>query len=342
MTTDTQAAAPAAAKPVPTHAAFDPFTGASVDPFLGAEPHEDDVFVSDPKARGDIVPEAPAAAPAPAAAVAEPAVAQDTVAEVPEAAAAETPAAVDPDHHSQEQERDDKGRWIPKDRFDQVNERRKLAERKVAELEGQKVAAAQASTFDFDSAEGRYMDAVLDGNKDEARGIRKEIDAARRAEIMAEARVVATETYNNTRTKETVDSVIDAAVESFEALDDTSTAYNPELVEEVDAMYAGFLAKKMDPVSALKKAVSNAAKLHDLVDRKAAPAPAAKPPAAAAPRQSVAQKIAAANAQPPATADVGASSVSGGLQHDQMSDEEFDALPEATKSRMRGDFFQAG
>ena len=344
MTTESKAPAAEApaAKPAPMHAAVDAFTGKAVDPFLGAAPHDDDDFAPTPEQRGDVIPEPLKAEP--------PKAEEPKVEEVVEAKAeepkAEEPKAEEAKPH-EELERDEKGRWIPKDRFDQVNERRKTAERKLQEFESQKSAQTKAAenAYDFDAAEERYMDAVLDGNKDLAKATRREIDAGRREGYLAEFRQVATDTYQGARVKETVDTVIDSAVARYEVLDDTHANFNAEIVGEVDAYYSGFMAKGMSAVEALKKAIDTAAKVHDLGDKTPAPTPVPVTPAVVPARKSIGQKLADVSGQPPSTNDVGASSASAGqgaLNVNVLSDEEYDALPESTRAKLRGDFFSPG
>ena len=94
----------------------------------------------------------------------------------------------DPDEDAQRSDPKTENR-IPKSRFDEVNERRKLAEKRLAELEAKEAAeaAAKQGDFDFDGKEEEYMHAVVDGDFSKAKQIRTEIRNAEKALFQSEA-----------------------------------------------------------------------------------------------------------------------------------------------------------
>jgi hypothetical protein len=100
----------------------------------------------------------------------EPAVSTDPATKPQATADAATPAAADSVTSDGDPPRNDKGQFIPKKRFDEVNQRRKAAEDKLAQFERENKAMQQAqdATYDFDAKEKEYLDLVLDGKTEEA------------------------------------------------------------------------------------------------------------------------------------------------------------------------------
>jgi len=131
-----------------------------------------------------------------------------------------------------------------------------------------------------------------------------------------------------------------AAVEAVEAaypqlnVDDEKN-FNQAAAEEVTILRDAYLAagRVSDGVEALEEAVSIVAAKYGF----AAPAPAP-----AGRQTNVQRNVDVANRQPPDLESVGHDSNMSGAQSSlpditKLSDEEFDALPEETKARMRGD-----
>lgn len=258
---------------------------------------------------------------------------------------------------------------IPKERFDQVNDKRKAAEARIAELEAKlkaKEAPAQAEA-DADQAaidvkEKDYMDAVLDGRHEDALRTRKEIRAAEVKIARQEAEVAATVAAKNTVTIADIEARTTTVVQDFQSrfaeFEDGNEVFNEDLVSEVLALQRGYIEAGHTGDIALKKAAEVVAKINGLTDRKAGDTTAVDKAAAdkaaadkAAADKAAADKVAAdlkvrglgkkieaANGQPPAMkAGEGASARDGSVDVTQMSDEDFAALPESKKRQLRGD-----
>jgi hypothetical protein len=112
------------------------------------------------------------------------------------------------------------------------------------------------------------------------------------------------------------------------------------MVDEVLARQSMFLERGQTPAQALDSAAREVALLYDIpsnyeaeLDADPEPAPAPAP----APRKAdVKKKVQQQRAQPP-TMDAGSPGGNENKSPTNMSDAEFEALPEATKARMRGD-----
>lgn len=234
---------------------------------------------------------------------------------------------------------------IPKSRFDEVNERRKAAEKRAAELEAElngKKPEAEKIDFDFDAKEKEYMDAVLDGEAEKAQALRREIREAEQQLYRQSATEVADQTVSTKESNTVLAQAIADAEQRFAELDANSEGFNEELAEEVLAMQRGYIeAQKLSPAAALRKAVDRVARSEGLTDRMAEPDPEpepetpAKAPEPKPTEQQTREKLAAAEKQPPA---MPAGKEEPAIDLDNISEEEYDALPESTIRRLRGDF----
>jgi hypothetical protein len=194
--------------------------------------------------------------------------------------------------------------------------------------------------FDFDAKEQEYMELVTDGEFEKAKAIRAEIRSAEKEEY----ELMAQHQQRNNATQVNQQIEFDRTVQSLNVEFDT---YNPEseqydqvMVDEVLARQGMFLERGQTPAQALDSAAREVALLYDIpsnyeaeLDADPEPAPAPAP----APRKAdVKKKVQQQRAQPP-TMDAGSPGGNENKSPTNMSDAEFEALPEATKARMRGD-----
>lgn len=290
---------------------------------------DDDLGTPDPAARGDILPsdtpEEPAAEPEKP--VDEPGT---------PAAEAETPAA-EPEKPQPESP------LIPKSRFDEVNERRKAAEAKLRELEERAKAQDPANVVDFDfkGKEKAYMDAVLDGDVDKALAIRDEIRVAEQA-LFQQMTEKAEQTARRAAKQDIkLEQTIAELTSKYTVFDPDSDTYDDDLTREALAFQKTFISEGYDPDKALRKAVTYVAKIHDLQEAGAAPAPQGLQAAAAAPaapsRAQIEAKTRMAAQQPPMNPTAG-KDVPRELDIMQMSDDEFEKLSPDEIRKFRGDF----
>ena len=236
---------------------------------------------------------------------------------------------------------------IPKARFDEVNEARKAAQAaldaanaEIAALKAPKAAtqpvvapvAAEVPDFDEDEKEAAYIEAMLDGDTDKAKAIRKEINAALRAQSVAQ--------FEANRVQKEVATTMQA--ESTQALTDYPYLDTPDgelaLSLIVSAKNAS-IAKGIPPHLALRQAVAAIAPkfapegqtpTRELTDTKPAvdtrSQDALKRGAADSLRQPPSVQAGIGNRAQPARVDVG-----------ELDDEQFSNLSTAEKKRLRGD-----
>lgn len=227
---------------------------------------------------------------------------------------------------------------VPKSRLDEVL----AANRKLkAELQTKNAAVKtepkddkdKPKEFDFDSAEDRYQDAVLEGDKEKARAIRAEIRAAEQAQV--EERVAAKYGATNQRDR-TNEALLKATADierEFPILNSEADDYNEEIANEMIDLYTGLVASGKDPLDAIAKALEVTVKMHDLVgDEKVVDK--------TTPAKDLKKKLDASRQQPPAAkrSETPKKQVDpDAIDVTALSDDEWDALPEAVKAKLRGD-----
>jgi hypothetical protein len=260
-----------------------------------------------------------------------------TPSETPEAAAAapeapaETPEAAD--HPDAGEPR------IPKSRFDQVNERRKLAEQRLRELEAEIAASKQVQQpgveFDFDAAEQKYMEAVVDGEFDKAKSIRTDIRNAERQTLANQALKLRDEATEGARKNLALDAEVARLQSEFPIFDQESESFDEVVTAEALDIYAGLVATgKYSPKDAIGKAATLVTKAHGIKSMVEPPAPPAAP--ARDTKPDINKKVEAASKQPPVKS-LGAKSADGQRSVLEMSEDEFGSLPESTLRKLRGD-----
>ena len=217
--------------------------------------------------------------------------ANETQDEAPEAAATEEeapPAKRDP--------------VIPRARFDEVNAKlhaaREEAEQLRAALEA-KASPDPASAVDVDALEDQYFEAILDGDKDKAKGLRSKINAEiyNKAEAASTAAVSASLSQREAKTS--FEKAVAQTVTDFPFLDSNSPESSPEAIAEVVEWRDFYIAKGDSPASALQKAAQKVAPLY------ATASPDTQPPATDKRKQAAVANAAKANAAQPPRVDAG-------------------------------------
>lgn len=231
---------------------------------------------------------------------------------------------------------------IPFERFQQVNERRKAAEEraKQLELENSRLRGeAAVPEFDFDAKEEAYMAAVVDGRFDEAKAIRKEIRGAEQLAVRAVADQVRAETPALTEQQMRFQQVVADMESEYPALRSGTSTANEAAINETVELRDMFINSGYTPADALLKASLMVAATYGLEASSAASvAPPAPPAPAPEPRKTnVARNVAVATQQPPAMVVGKPASAEAAFDVFQAGEDEFAALPESTKRRLRGD-----
>ena len=301
--------------------------------------------------RGDFLPEeiealktdAPVKKP-----VIEEAVAEETVEEA-------VKEVVEEEEKPEEPARDDKGRFagIPKARFDEAvgkeREAREAAERRASELERQLAERAQAQVkteqteeleTKISEMEKQHAQFLLDGEAEKAAELMRSIRHTERHIARAEAQADARTTTSQILEAERFELAVAKLEADYSTLNPKSETYDPELVEMILDRQARLVQGGMPPSQAITNATDFVMKR---VARDEAPAQqglaAAKVPDRKA--EQVKKNLEVQAKQPPSMKDVGLDSDKLGEKAmpnvAQMTLEEFNALPAATKARLRGD-----
>ncbi|MGB3882002.1 MAG: hypothetical protein WA955_15640 [Diaphorobacter nitroreducens] len=237
---------------------------------------------------------------------------------------------------------------IPKARFNEVNERRKALEseneelrRQLAERSAPAPAAASAAPapaeqqpFDVDAKEQEYAAALIEGDTAKAGKIRKEINAhiISEAEARADAKVEARSQQQLLKDEVAL------------TLKDHPWLNEPDGADALDLIVAkrdAEIARGKAPHLALREAVAK------IAPRFAPPAEKAPPVGVEADQKAKDTRAIKANErgaadslkQPASLGGAGVGGRASGGQPDveSMTDEQFEALSEAEKSRLRGD-----
>jgi hypothetical protein len=253
--------------------------------------------------------------------------------------------------------RDDKGRFIPKSRFDDAvrkeREGREYAERQVAELQRQlQQSQRQADSGELEKEikglEKQYTKLVLQGDEDAAAEVMSQIRLKERTVAIQEATHLSAQAKDQAREEIRMESAIERIEAAYPELRDGSEEYDQDLVDLVLAAQAANInQRRMAPSVALATAVETV--MGKVARKTNEPAGEKKGLAAAtgaADRKAaqVEKNVDAARRQPPQLKSVGADSDKFGerakVDVTKLTREEFAALPEATKARLRGDYFE--
>ena len=256
---------------------------------------------------------------------------------ITEDAPAAEPAKVEPAAEAPP-EPDLKPQSIPKSRFDEVNNRKNELAAELAEaqrlIESLRLPAPdKPAAFDEDTKEQEYIDAMLDGNSDLAKALRREINANLVSQTVQQVR--AENAHEQAATS--LQQASSKAVYEFPYLD---TEDGAEALELIVASRDAKIAKGMSPAAALSAAVASIAPkfapLNDDTPLRELTGGASKTDTRTA--AALARGAADSNLQPPTVhAGIGNRATAGRVNVADMSEEQFENLTLAEKRRARGD-----
>lgn len=246
---------------------------------------------------------------------------------------------VEPEEPAEPPKDEHKPQHIPKSRFDEVNNKKnELAEQLIEAqslieaLRAKPAAqAAPPAVFDEDAQEQAYIDALLDGNADKAKAIRRDINQHLREQVAQQVE----ERGNQRQAVATLQQASAQAVADFPYLD---TEDGAEALELIIASRDAKIARGMSPAEALRAAVETIAPRF---------APETPPPLGVAGKEpfkdtrtaaALARGAADSNLQPPSVqAGVGNRATASRVNVSEMTEEQFESLSPAEKKRLRGD-----
>lgn len=259
----------------------------------------------------------------------------------------------EPAQEADEQPRDEQGRFVPKGVFDtrlrEQKERVEAAERRAAELEQQleqlkRVEDTSKIDEEISALEDQLESARMDGNKEKALELSKALRMKERQLRVAEA------THMSAQAKaEAYEAMrVDLAIERVEAKYDVLNAQHEQFDQDLTDLV---LLKQIQLMQRERMSASEAlVKAADDVMAKMAPKPAAAPekkqglekqPDASRKGEQVQKNLETQKAQPPSMKEAGLDSDKAGLKGEidvtKLTPDEFAALPESTKAKLRGD-----
>lgn len=267
-----------------------------------------------------------------------------------------TKAEADADASEDESEDDSKEHMIPKARLDAKNriiegERRKRAEveQELARLRAEQSKESEStntpktpSTVDelearVDELEQKYLAARRDGDSDTELSVMRELRQIDRQIHKIELDEMKQSAVSTATQQSEYDTTVAAIEDMYPALDpaEDNDAYDKDKVLEVQDLASGFEATGSTPAEALLRAVSyafpdegNVASIKKAADKR---------------KTDVAKNVDAAKRTPPDKDKTGLDSDKAGMDGElpdpaKLTEEEFDALPESQKARLRGDF----
>lgn len=267
----------------------------------------------------------------------EPEAEEEPVAEAEEPEQAEEEPEIEP-------EDEPKKPMVPKSRLDEVLAKQKALQKQLDDLMAAKEQVENApDQYDFAEKEIEYQNLVLDGESQKAAALRAEIRQAERAQLEYELSQKMEQKVTQNQQMTALQQAASDLEANFPVFDRTSPDYSEEYTQEVIDLRDAFIVKGDNAVAALSKAAKFVIKEYGLDSSGEAPSLANK----AAPKQAdevakkraeVSRKLKAAASQPPELP--GESSASRGERAadlSNMTEDEFNALPEATLKRLRGD-----
>ncbi|MBT8449255.1 MAG: hypothetical protein KJO69_06170 [Gammaproteobacteria bacterium] len=263
------------------------------------------------------------------------------------------------DSEDDESVADEEGQRIPKSRLDQVIKQREEERERNLWLQEQLEAMIQRQTaveekveeevdegppdYDFDEAEGKYIELILEGEVKDATMLRREINKAReevynyqiesvRKNVTSEAVDKTTQSLDEQR----FNGLLTSYVEQYDFLNDESDAYNAKAVTMANKLMASYLQEGKRKSEALKLAVDDILPFYN--EEK----PEVKPKAnTATARKKQARKKAAkaSQSQPPASKGrTGKTARSlDSIDIAKMSDKDYNSLTARERAKLRGD-----
>ncbi len=247
---------------------------------------------------------------------------------------------------------------IPKSRFVQVNEERKAAIARNAELEAElerlragqspaasapapTPAAAPAAEFDEDAQEEAYGAALMEGDTRKAAAIRRAINAHVREQAAADARREVEQQRQQDQARATADALAAESQSTLQAFPYLNTEEGKEALLLIVEARDGKIARGMAPLDALRAAVKAIAPKFAPAGQGDTPSkdlPQGEPKTDLRQAAAVERGAKASLAQPaPLSGGVGERAEAGRINVAQLTDEQFNKLPEAEKRRLRGD-----
>lgn len=261
----------------------------------------------------------------------------------------------EPEVKVEEPARDEKGKFIPKGRFDEAvgKERaaREVAERKLAELQASlKQVDRNADTEKLEAEivglEKQHSKLILDGDHEKAAELMTQIRLKERTISIQEATHLSAQAKNEAREEIRMDAAIESLETTYDVLNPESENFDQDMVDFVLSTQASLInSERLSPSAALVKAAQKVmgklgAKPAAVADKGLGAGRVAQDRKEA----QVSKNIDTAKRQPASMKNSGLDSDKAGqmgeVEYTKLTPEERAALPEATRARLRGDNFE--
>jgi len=263
--------------------------------------------------------------------------------QVEEPAEEEVVAEADESESESESEVEDKKKspMIPKSRLDEVLAKQKVLQKKLDEqLAQQAEVQAEAPKYEFEVKESEYQQLVLDGEIEKATSLRTEIRNAERAQTMFEVQQKLGQTVQQSQEAMQLQTTAQFIQEQNPILDENSQEYSKETADEVIDLRDAFIVQGYQAADALTKATKYVLAGNQPVAEEASLPKKGNGKIVQKKKKAMVQKkIEVSESQPPELKGQGnAERGEGTLDVNALSEDEFNALPEETLRRLRGDF----
>lgn len=249
----------------------------------------------------------------------------------------------------------DRETTIPKSRFDEQvrkeRERADAAERRLAEIEQQRQQVARGADIgkledEVKELRAKERKALIAGDDKTATEMSEQADRLNRQIAIEQARDMTAAAKESAREEIRWDMTLESIEKQYPALDETSEHFDQDLSDDVLDAMSGIMRRERLPRSqALVKAVQKVMDRQKGAEAAETEGKGLRSAAKEEDRKEAAVKknIDAANRQPASTKKVGADSDKHGQNKEvpdanDMTFEEFSALPDTTKAKMRGDY----
>ena len=261
-----------------------------------------------------------------------------------------------------------KGIRVPKFRLDAVTARAKAAEQRAQELEARlaaleaqsksapskteapQVSAQDAHTAQMEKYDEQIAEAIAEGNSKEASKLMRESRIAQETYMQERMEARFSESTKQATQQATsqaqeaarMESILDQLEEQFPVFAEGSDEYDQAVNDKVLEVQQAYIKAGRAPSDALVEAVNLVLPSFGYGSNNEPRTPAA-PKAVESRKTDVKKNIAAAKQQPPDVSNIGEDSDTAGVQSTginvlDLTEEEFDALPESKKAELRGDF----
>ena len=253
--------------------------------------------------------------------------------------------ATDDEEPAEEKETQKDEKWIPKTRFDDVNQRRKEAEQRLAALErqAQKEGAGGSETSrineiqqELTTLDKKINEAILEADADKLAELRTQERKLNQEAMDFQLKTVTTQAVSEAR----YDAFLDKVEADFPEYNPEHESYNDELVTETLEVQQAFMARGVSKMDALTKAIRYVRPQYIREDEPAEkPSLRGKPPARdTSTKKARNQKVAKSQPKSPPSRSSKLDSAEDIDVYNLTDPDDLDKIPAKELARLSGDF----